>query len=145
MRIIQTSVLLLFTCLLIGQENLNQNLFRQLNQDLPTPNSYRTASGAPGHEYWQQKADYKMDIVLDDENQRIYGEEVITYHNNSKDQLSYLWLQLDQNMRAKDSETYLVRQSSMGEKMSQRRVSSIEPIFDGGFMDTMKTWQKSLY
>ncbi len=87
------------------QGHYNISKFRQLKQELPTPNSYRTASGAPGHEYYQQKADYKMDIVLDDENQRIYGEETITYFNNSPDQLEYLWVQLDQNIRAPDAIT----------------------------------------
>jgi hypothetical protein len=45
--------------------------FRQLEEVLPTPNTYRTASGAPGHEYWQQKVDYDIDVELDDEKQRI--------------------------------------------------------------------------
>ena len=85
---------------LVAQENTNQNKFRQLGQELPTPNVYRTASGAPGHMYWQQKADYKMKITLDDETQKIYGEETVTYYNYSPDALSYLWLQLDQNRRA---------------------------------------------
>jgi len=128
----------LFTCLLlvqlgVSQENTNQNLFKQLKQELPTPNSYRTASGAPGHEYYQQEADYKMDITLDDENQRIYGEETISYHNNSPDQLDYLWLQLDQNMRAKDSDTYKIRTSSISDKMSLRQLASLDSGFDGGF------------
>ncbi|MCB0854898.1 MAG: M1 family peptidase, partial [Bacteroidetes bacterium] len=61
----------------IGQ-NINQNKFRQLGQELPTPNTYRNAAGAPGHEYWQQKADYDLKILLDDDTQRIYGEETIT-------------------------------------------------------------------
>ncbi|MEL6669485.1 MAG: M1 family peptidase, partial [Bacteroidota bacterium] len=76
------------------------NPFRQLYDELPTPNVYRNASGAPGHEYWQQQADYEMEIRLDDENQQIYGTETITYHNNSPDELAYLWVQLDQNVRA---------------------------------------------
>ena len=80
------------------QPNLNNNKFRQLGQELPTPNVYRTASGAPGHQYWQQQADYVMNIELDDEKQTIQGEETITYHNNSPDPLEYLWLQLDQNV-----------------------------------------------
>ncbi|UCE95006.1 MAG: M1 family metallopeptidase [Flavobacteriaceae bacterium] len=87
------------------QGHYNISKFRQLKQELPTPNTYRTASGAPGHEYYQQKADYKMDIILDDENQRIYGEEVVTYYNNSPDDLEYLWVQLDQNIRAPDAKT----------------------------------------
>ena len=70
------------------QGHYNISKFRQLKQELPTPNTYRTASGAPGHEYYQQKADYKMDIILDDENQRIYGEEVVTYFNNSPDEIT---------------------------------------------------------
>ena len=84
-----------------GHYNISK--FKQLHEELPTPNSVHTASGAPGYEYSQQKVDYKIDIVLDDENQRIYGEEIIIYHNNSQDSLEYLWLQLDQNKRAADS------------------------------------------
>ena len=94
-------VVLLFSGVtLLAQENINTNKFRQLGQELPTPNVYRTASGAPGHEYYQQKVDYDMDIELDDETQRLYGTSTITYHNNAPDELTYLWLQLDQNMRA---------------------------------------------
>ncbi len=77
--------------------------FRQLDEVLPTPNSYRTASGAPGHAYWQQKVDYEIDVALDEEKQWITGSERITYHNNSPDTLSYLWIQLDQNTFATDS------------------------------------------
>src|SRR3990167_9181970 len=83
----------------------NNSKFKQLHEELPTPNNEHKASGAPGHEYSQQQVDYKMDILLDEEKNRIYGEETITYHNNSKDNLEYLWLQLDQNMRAADSKT----------------------------------------
>jgi hypothetical protein len=86
-----------------GHYNISK--FKQLNEELPTPNSQHTASGAPGYEYTQQQVDYKMDLILDDENHKIYGEETITYHNNSKDNLEYLWVQLDQNMRAPDSKT----------------------------------------
>lgn len=107
--------------------------FKQLHEELPTPNTYRTASGAPGHDYWQQKADYDMKIRLDDELQRVYGEETITYHNNSPDELHYIWLQLDQNMRAKDSDSYKIRQSSMQDRMSFGQVVNLEPWFDGGF------------
>ena len=83
----------------------NTSKFRQLHQELPTPNNQHTASGAPGYEYTQQQVDYKIAVILDDDNQRIYGEETITYHNNSKDNLEYLWIQLDQNVRAPDSKT----------------------------------------
>lgn len=114
-------------------ENINKNPFRQLYDVLPTPNVYRNAAGAPGHQYWQQQADYKIDLRLDDETQRIYGEEVITYHNNSPDQLDYLWIQLDQNVRALDSDTYTTGTDKMNERMSLRSLSSLEPDFDGGF------------
>ncbi|HNR73474.1 MAG TPA: M1 family peptidase, partial [Cyclobacteriaceae bacterium] len=69
--------------------------FEQLDQLLPTPNEYRSGSGAPGPKYWQQQADYVIDAELNDENQSITGAETITYHNNSPDALTYLWLQLD--------------------------------------------------
>ena len=81
--------------------------FRQLEEILPTPNEYRTASGAPGHKYWQQKADYSIDVELDDVNQKIIGSATITYHNNSPDTLTYLWLQLDQNIWEPHSDTDL--------------------------------------
>lgn len=127
--------ILIFTCIVAyaQQDNTNQNKFRQLYNELPTPNVYRTASGAPGHMYWQQKADYKMSIELDDNTQRIYGEETITYHNNSPDNLTYLWLQLDQNRRAKDSDTYKISQSKLEDKMSLNQIKNLEPWFDGGF------------
>jgi hypothetical protein len=114
-------------------ENTNQNRFRQLYQELPTPNVYRTASGAPGHEYYQQKADYKMDIVLDDVNQRIYGEEEITYHNESPDALEYLWVQLDQNMRAQGSDRQKITQMKLDDSVSFSALSKLHNDFDGGF------------
>ncbi len=77
--------------------------FRQLEVDLPTPNVYRTASGAPGDRYWQQKVDYKIRVDLDQDARRITGSESITYTNNSPDTLRYLWLQLDQNRFREDS------------------------------------------
>ena len=92
----------------------DQNKFRQLKDVLPTPNNRRTASGAPGYEYTQQKVDYKMDIVLDEKTNKIFGRESITYKNNSKDYLEYLWVQLDQNMRAPDSKTPLANSEKLG-------------------------------
>ena len=118
---------------LFAQDRPERSKFKQLYEELPTPNVYRTASGAPGHLYWQQQADYKMNITLDDEKQRISGEETITYHNNSPDPLSYLWIQLDQNMRAKDSDTYKIRENGIKERMTLREIKSITPTFEGGF------------
>ncbi|WP_339813624.1 M1 family metallopeptidase [uncultured Imperialibacter sp.] len=137
---------ILFSCLaitagIITAENVNAQgqwgqKFEQMGTMLPTPNTYRTASGAPGREYWQQKADYDISVTLNDNNQSVTGEETITYHNQSPDQLKYLWLQLDQNMRAKDSNTPLVSSSSMPDTISgkslQQRITR-DQDFDGGF------------
>ena len=83
--------------------HINTNKFRQLNQEFSSPNIYRTASGAPGPAYYQQQADYKIDVELDDANKKIYGNEIITYTNNSPESLNYLWVQLDQNVRKNNS------------------------------------------
>ena len=116
-----------------GHENTNK--FRQMYQEFATPNTYRSASGAPGPDYYQQQADYKMKITLDDKNARIYGEETITYTNNSPDALEFLWLQLDQNVRAKDSKSPL--RDGSGVPLAQQAASFSESYltepFDGGF------------
>ena len=83
-----------------GHSNVNR--FKQLYEVFSTPNVYRSANGAPGPQYYQQQADYVMDIVLDDQQAKINGFETITYTNNSPDVLEYLWVQLDQNVREKD-------------------------------------------
>jgi len=113
----------------------NVSKFQQLKQELATPNSYRTASGAPGHEYYQQQADYKMDIILDDESQKIYGVETVTYHNNSPDDLEYLWVQLDQNIRAADAITNDVKAGGPGVFYNPKKFTEtfLGKPFDGGF------------
>jgi hypothetical protein len=78
--------------------------FRQLEELLPTPNEQRTASGAPGRAYWQQRADYIIDVTLDDAKQAITGTAAITYHNASPDALTYLWLQVDPNIFSHNSD-----------------------------------------
>ena len=98
-------IVLLFASIVLAQDSAakqghpNNNKFKQLYEEFATPNTFRTASGAPGVDYYQQKVDYKMNITLDDENTKLYGEETITYTNNSPDALPYLWIQLDQNIR----------------------------------------------
>ncbi len=113
----------------------NVNKFRQLYDEFATPNMFRTGSGAPGPEYYQQQADYKMDLELDDVNAKISGFETITYTNNSPDQLKYLWVQLDQNMRAKDSKSPLIESSgtSSYQRPSSFASSYLKERFDGGF------------
>ncbi|GGZ47177.1 aminopeptidase [Mesonia mobilis] len=117
------------------QGHINQNKFRQLYQEFSTPNQYRTASGAPGPAYYQNTADYEMNITLDDENQKLYGEETITYTNNSPDPLTYVWVQLDQNVRAKDSKSALKDGNGMSPVSQPGRFVSqfVEEPFDGGF------------
>ena len=112
-----------------GQEDK----FRQLEEILPTPNGYRNAAGEPGPEYWQQNADYVIDVKLDDEKQHITGSEKITYHNNSPHTLRYIWLQIDANIFAPDSEASLLRQGLMPTRMSLQQMKNIEArkAFDG--------------
>ena len=128
-------ILLFLTSYVCAQDNLNNSKFKQLYEELPTPNVYRTASGAPGHEYYQQKADYVINVELDEEKNILKGDEVITYTNNSPDILYYLWIQLDQNVRAKNSHGQLTSTSSMNNKMSFSNIKRMHDRmnFDGGF------------
>jgi hypothetical protein len=111
-----------------------QGKFEQLGQTLPTPNEYRTGSGAPGVKYWQQKADYAIDIELNDQNQRITGKETITYHNNSPDVLKYLWLQLDQNILSKSNSLSSTDVGALVDSAAAKtyaaRVSDVKAGFD---------------
>ena len=113
----------------------NPDKFKQMYDLLATPNMYRTASGAPGPEYYQQQADYKIDVELDDKNQRLYGSETITYTNNAKEALDYLWVQLDQNEKARNSNSPLVENSKTDPAISAQAFSRkyLEEDFDGGF------------
>jgi len=113
-RILLLCTLQCIACgLLLAQDIQNNpgsnhgNKFEQLGTTLPTPNEYRTASGAPGPKYWQQRADYDIKCELDEPNLKLTGSEVITYFNNSPDVLTYLWLQLDENQHStKDNANY---------------------------------------
>ena len=156
--------LFIFPIVIIGQNpNLNYNKFKQLKEELSTPNVYRTASGAPGHQYYQNEADYVMNITLNGNEQKITGSETITYFNNSPDPLEYLWLQLDQNKRAQNSDSYKIQNSSLNyidskslksasnylklqnrsiyiqndadtiRYLDSRSVKNMNPSFDGGF------------
>ena len=140
-----TSFLMLFAAVAFAQAqevevtkeggHTNQSKFRQLYQEFATPNSYRSASGAPGPNYYQQQADYKMDITLDDKNAKIYGEETITYTNNSPDVLEFLWVQLDQNVRTKDTKSALRDGGGvpLAAPTSSFVSSYMKESFDGGF------------
>jgi len=112
------------------------NKFRQLGAELPSPNQFRTASGAPGPAYWQQKVDYDMSIKLDDSGQRLYGTETVVYHNNSPDELRYLWIQLDQNRRAQNSIAEVTAASRLTDTVSFQALQRLHNDFDGGFKIT---------
>lgn len=99
--------------------------FEQLGPLLRSPNVYRTASGAPGHLYWQQQANYEIQVELNDDNQSIEGSQTVTYLNNSPDDLAYLWIQLDQNERANYSNTPKVVTSTIDSMMTMGQLQSI--------------------
>ncbi len=122
-------LVLLITNIILAQGSTNQNKFRQLKQELATPNVYRTASGAPGHQYYQNRADYVMDVELNDKDQSVKGTGTITYHNASPDQLDYLWLQLDQNVRNPNSDTYKVETTDINGISFKK----MKHDFEGGF------------
>ncbi len=126
--------ILIFCCTsFVFTSAFGQSKFAQLDIELPTPNEYRTAAGAPGHNYYQQKADYKIAITIDDATQKLTGEETITYTNNSPDQLEYLWLQLDQNLYAQNSDTKLIEVEKMEDFKSIGDVKKRFQYYDGGF------------
>jgi hypothetical protein len=127
------NLLFLIITLVLSYSAFAQKKFAQLDLELPTPNDYRTASGAPGHGYYQQKADYKMNLTIDDATQKLYGVETITYTNNSPDQLSYLWLQLDQNIYSQDSDSKVIEIEKMEDFKSIGDIKKEFFFYDGGF------------
>lgn len=110
------------------------NKFEQLGTILPTPNVYRTASGAPGSQYWQQRADYDISAYLDEDKLNLRGSETITYHNNSPDDLEYLWLQLDENQQSSINNADYQSSSTLPENTITDRLTATElPAKDNGF------------
>jgi hypothetical protein len=102
---------------------------------LATPNMFRTASGAPGPAYYQQQADYKMDVELDDKNSKLNGTETIAYYNNSPDSLEYLWVQLDQNQAAKNSQSPLAESENVEQVLPLGKFAEayLRPALERGF------------
>jgi hypothetical protein len=111
--------------------------FEQLDQTLPTPNSYRTGSGAPGPSYWQQRADYVINVEVDDNTQLLTASETITYHNNSPEPLRYLWLQLDQNIFGEDNLTEQTNTGSVRDSLPTAYLGYVSGItvsdYKGGY------------
>jgi hypothetical protein len=117
------------------QGQYDTNKFSQMYDLLATPNMFRTASGAPGPAYYQQQADYKIDIELDDKKAKLSGSETITYYNNSPDSLEYLWIQLDQNQASEDSESPLAESDKMDQTYPASSFANkfLEKGLDRGF------------
>ena len=138
MKFIYIAVFVIFFAFDIAAQNQAwKGKFEQLGEVLPTPNSYRTGSGAPGQNYWQQRADYVIDAEIDDNTQLLTGSETITYYNNAPEALSFLWLQLDQNIYAEGN---LTDQSRIGLIRDSVPASFFKPLsgvtisdYKGGF------------
>ena len=110
------------------------NKFEQLGTILPTPNVYRTASGAPGNQYWQQRADYEINAYLDEDKRNLRGSETITYYNNSPDDLDYLWLQLDENEQSTIKNAGYEFSSTLPQVTTDQRLRATElPVKDNGY------------
>ncbi|ANE52782.1 M1 family metallopeptidase [Flavisolibacter tropicus] len=110
------------------------NKFEQLGSTLPTPNEYRTASGAPGPKYWQQRADYNIKCSLDEKALRLTGSETITYYNNSPDELTFLWFQLDENEHSSTKNANYQSSSMMPRQISAQNLESLQETGkDNGF------------
>ena len=128
-QISNTLLCLVLALQVLGQQappTYNANTrFEQMGTMLPTPNSYRAASGAPGRDYWQQKADYDIKVELDDDNQRITGSETVTYTNKAPEELRFLWLQLDQNLFQKTSINAMTKTGGVDPQMSSTAVSGL--------------------
>ena len=124
----------------MAKQSISDDKFRQLEEILPTPNAYRNASGAPGHQYWQQQVNYKINVTLDDKTQMLTGEETIEYINNSPDTLRYLWMQLDQNKLKRNSIGKATR-TAPNKKITFKGLRNVieSEAFDGGYGITKVT------
>jgi hypothetical protein len=144
-KILTLGFILLSTCsVLVAQDIRNNptsnhgNKFEQLGTILPTPNEYRTASGAPGPKYWQQRADYDIKATLDEKKLLLTGAETVTYFNNSPDVLTYLWLQLDENEHSSTKNGGYPESSALGRGVSPTTIDKlIEEKTDNGLGDNI--------
>ncbi|WP_404987089.1 M1 family metallopeptidase [Chryseobacterium sp. M5] len=109
------------------------NRFEQLGTILPTPNVYRTASGAPGQAYWQNRADYDITAYLDEDKRNLKGSETVTYHNNSPDDLDYIWLQLDENQQSTLNKADYQFSSTLPKSLNDQQLKTTDlPAKDNG-------------
>jgi hypothetical protein len=129
-RISLISLLVLFISVSSAQNQKYQGKFEPIDKLITAPNVYRAASGAPGKAYWQQRADYKIKATLNEINNTISGDEIITYYNNSPDDLSYLWIQLEQNVNKKGSEDFSFVQGSVRDSINTRQMQLLTRAVD---------------
>lgn len=113
------------------------NRFEQLGTILPTPNEYRTASGAPGPKYWQQRCDYNIVCQLDEPNRKLSGKEIITYFNNSPDALTYLWIQLDENEHSSTNNAGYQTSSAMPKGVTEQSLNDLSGVKDKVYGDNI--------
>jgi len=113
------------------------NRFEQLGTILPTPNEYRTASGAPGSKYWQQRCDYKINCEIDEPNRVLNGKETLTFYNNSPDVLDYLWLQLDENQHSTTNNAGYDNSNGMPKQVSEQDISRMKGKMDKDYGDNI--------
>ncbi len=131
MRLIIAFGFVVFLALNLNSQNQPwQGKFEPIDRMVDQPNTFRSASGAPGKDYWQQRADYKIKVLLDEANNTISGEETITYFNNSPDDLTYLWLQLEQNVNKKGSEDFGTVNNGIKEGMNTRQMQFLTRAID---------------
>ena len=110
------------------------NKFEQMGGILPTPNEYRTASGAPGPKYWQQRVDYDIKCELDEKNLKLNGSETVTYFNNSPNELVYLWLQMDENQHSSVNNANYQTSNPMNRQLSPQAIDRVdEAKTDNGY------------
>ena len=103
------------------------NRFEQLDYLLQDPNEYRTASGAPGPKYWQQRADYDINVDINEESNVLTGAETVTYFNNSPDILTYIWLQVDENFHHPNSDNNYDKPSIMSTRLTHQQLLQMNP------------------
>lgn len=142
MKKITLALLIVLACKANAQNTMNNhvsnhgNKFEALGTILPTPNEYRTASGSPGHKYWQQRCDYDIKCELDEKNLKLIGSESVTYYNNSPDVLTYIWLQLDENQHSTIDNANYQNSSSLGSNINISTLQRMEDAkTDNGYGD----------
>ncbi|OSZ80461.1 aminopeptidase [Chitinophagaceae bacterium IBVUCB2] len=128
-KVISCLLFSIFCCTIVMAQNINNNpgsnhgnKFEQMGGTLPTPNEYRSASGAPGTKYWQQRVDYDIKCELDEKNQKLTGSETITYFNNSPDVLTFLWMQLDENQHSTVNNANYQTSNAMSKQTSPQQL-----------------------